>query len=388
MVRANLFTYSSPTVIQDAVWLYSNSSSIVHADKDITPLTYDSNVSPALNLTQPNKNGLRGILIDRDLSCDDAPANVVTSPVTQQDIPKIALIKRGGCTFAEKILVAQKFGAVGAIVYDNTTYDSRYQYLSNNADSESMSIPLDSGITIPAYYVDRRTGQELFKRLLGCSQIQSEVFSDMTAKLAVRVLMLPANVGGPNPWELTLIIVIALLAISFFASGMHWYLWRKRRRQRRMVEQGLIPPPLDMLPMGKRLLDASKLDLFPTRVISEAALDRRKEKQTLEQRVDMEPTQSTASNATVQEDTTCVICLEEQNIGDLVRKLPCDHEYHCSCIDPWLTSKSAECPLCKFDCAKEDKDDTPETVATPPSSFTERIRNIFRREQQNPSSQE
>ncbi|CAO3637110.1 unnamed protein product [Cunninghamella blakesleeana] len=48
---------------------------------------------------------------------------------------------------------------------------------------------------------------------------------------------------------------------------------------------------------------------------------------------------------------SCVICLDEYTNGENVRRLPCGHEYHVECIDPWLTIKSASCPLCKYDCS-------------------------------------
>ncbi|ORX56903.1 hypothetical protein DM01DRAFT_1238084 [Hesseltinella vesiculosa] len=68
-----------------------------------------------------------------------------------------------------------------------------------------------------------------------------------------------------------------------------------------------------------------------------------------------QPTASLASLhhsiASGQQEDACVICLDDFTQGDTVRKLPCGHEYHCECIDPWLTIKSASCPLCKHDCA-------------------------------------
>ncbi|KAI7859740.1 hypothetical protein BDC45DRAFT_160305 [Circinella umbellata] len=48
----------------------------------------------------------------------------------------------------------------------------------------------------------------------------------------------------------------------------------------------------------------------------------------------------------LQEQASCVICLESFIHGDVLRTLPCQHEYHRDCIDTWLTKKSAACPLC------------------------------------------
>ncbi len=41
----------------------------------------------------------------------------------------------------------------------------------------------------------------------------------------------------------------------------------------------------------------------------------------------------------------CSICTEDFTVGEDVRVLPCQHQYHPACIDPWLVNVSGTCPL-------------------------------------------
>uniref|UniRef100_A0A3Q2PFM0 RING-type domain-containing protein n=1 Tax=Fundulus heteroclitus TaxID=8078 RepID=A0A3Q2PFM0_FUNHE len=46
------------------------------------------------------------------------------------------------------------------------------------------------------------------------------------------------------------------------------------------------------------------------------------------------------------ETENCAVCLEPFNNNQCLRVLPCRHEYHRDCIDPWLLLQHT-CPLCK-----------------------------------------
>ncbi|KAE9961392.1 hypothetical protein BLS_002239 [Venturia inaequalis] len=52
----------------------------------------------------------------------------------------------------------------------------------------------------------------------------------------------------------------------------------------------------------------------------------------------------------VEEDSLgCSICTDDFEKGQDVRVLPCKHQFHPACIDPWLLNVSGTCPLCRID---------------------------------------
>jgi len=48
----------------------------------------------------------------------------------------------------------------------------------------------------------------------------------------------------------------------------------------------------------------------------------------------------------------CVICLREYEVNDVIKTLPCSHEFHSECVDPWLREHNRTCPTCRHDITK------------------------------------
>uniref|UniRef100_A0A4W4F4I7 RING-type domain-containing protein n=1 Tax=Electrophorus electricus TaxID=8005 RepID=A0A4W4F4I7_ELEEL len=46
------------------------------------------------------------------------------------------------------------------------------------------------------------------------------------------------------------------------------------------------------------------------------------------------------------EGNSCAVCLEQYSNNQCLRVLPCLHEFHRDCVDPWLLLQQT-CPLCK-----------------------------------------
>lgn len=66
---------------------------------------------------------------------------------------------------------------------------------------------------------------------------------------------------------------------------------------------------------------------------------------------------------------SCAICLDIIEDDDDIRGLTCGHAFHASCVDPWLTSRRACCPLCKADYyIPKPRSDPSEQIANPERS--------------------
>ena len=51
-------------------------------------------------------------------------------------------------------------------------------------------------------------------------------------------------------------------------------------------------------------------------------------------------------------NVACSICTENFTDGQNVRMLPCGHQFHPRCIDPWLLNRSYTCSMCRIDLSR------------------------------------
>ncbi|CAG8010641.1 unnamed protein product [Penicillium olsonii] len=84
------------------------------------------------------------------------------------------------------------------------------------------------------------------------------------------------------------------------------------------------------------------------------------------------PTAPEAKTETVPDagNLSCPICTDDFIKGQDLRVLPCNHQFHMECIDPWLMNVSGTCPLCRID-LNPPQAETEQTEGTPDAETTE-----------------
>ncbi|KAI8077524.1 hypothetical protein BDF21DRAFT_421223 [Thamnidium elegans] len=310
----------------------------------------------------PNQ-GLQGVLYDLGEACMTDP-NVVPIPnfIKHNNISKIALIQQTrNCFLADKLNFALLDGASGVIIFNNGTTNE-----GSSVNYRGMGV-MPGIVTVPAYYIDVGSGLILLKDLEGAFKMNSDNTRNETV---IRVILSPAIKPALDHWQFALIVIGVMLISSIIViSVLQCHMWRiaqnrassmtaneneiltaDEQRQLAMDDdfwRGIIgQPPQPLLVRTKRKrqsLDQALVNLLPTRVY-----------QSREQRKEMDSEKNkTTSNVSVDsfgtlcELSSCVICLDNFESGNILRRLPCNHEYHRDCIDVWLTKKCASCPLCQ-----------------------------------------
>ncbi|KAJ1729425.1 hypothetical protein LPJ61_003526 [Coemansia biformis] len=337
--------------------------------------------SPAASLV-----GARGVvyLLPEIAGCQ--PVKRSKADLAKSYIRLALIVDDGDCPVAAKIAQAQYDGAVGALVYNASM--SAPEMSSFLGAQLAASRP-----TIPIVAVDRDYGETL--RLEVTTLLDEAWHGDGSQYRAIFASIYDddddnARLGA---WELTLISLVVILAVGFCASLLFHLLASRRRRLRRHQRRGshgggllgglskrietLPPCALDRLQL--RTVSRSDIEILsqcttpldnilnPSRVESLSSCCNCRstpEKHPAAPARDQtvidcgEPPAEhgpacargkTADDALRGCIATCIVCIDDFAAGSKMRILPCGHNYHIECIDPWLTAKSSLCPLCKYD---------------------------------------
>ncbi|XP_029955324.1 E3 ubiquitin-protein ligase RNF128-like [Salarias fasciatus] len=203
----------------------------------------------------------------------------------------IALVKRGNCTFSDKINAAKRQGAAGVVVYN---VDGSENSTSHMAHSEADGIV--------AIMIGNLQGTEIYTLVRNGTEVKMVV-----------------DVGSPHgPWMDTHWLYI--LSIAFFvvtAASIAYF--------------GFIT--------AKRLFRMNRERRQEQRLKSEA----KKAIARLPLRTLKRSDEETSSDTHM-----CAVCIESYKEGDVVTVLTCNHIFHKDCIEPWLLDKRT-CPMCKCD---------------------------------------
>ncbi|CAG8507972.1 10751_t:CDS:1, partial [Acaulospora morrowiae] len=312
---------------------------------------------------------------------------------------KIGLISADttNCTIAEKITKSISDDDIGIIMWTSSDRD----------------LPDSSQTLVPVFSINSTSSNQLKSEL---QEIYDGFIKNSSTYRVLRVKMVPFQPLSPNFWFVSMISVAGVLILSFFVSIiLHVRIHRGRRRQVEQIR--FQRENDEALGMKKWTLDKEVIGTFPVIIysrkisstetgeekespedvvenksssdgvegkgktddvnnISDDGIDEQSRQHKLCRKSSTRSTKSQRSERAVgsasllysspDTDTTssdhisnsetretCAICLEDFDNGDEVRELPCRHWYHVECIDPWLTTKSSSCPLCKKDCKPE-----------------------------------
>ncbi|XP_077091838.1 RING finger protein 148 [Siphateles boraxobius] len=213
--------------------------------------------------------------------------------------PWIALIKKGNCTYSQKVQAARQEGASAVVIYNIDGTGNATNLMAHSDADDTVSIMVGN--------------------ILG-TEITNLIKNGSDVYIAISV----ANAHGlwlNATWAYALsftFIGITSITLFYFA-----FLFIKRmhiNRQLRMEQR-------EMKKVTEKAI--AKLQVRTLR---------------------------TGDPEVVSEDTSCVVCTDSFTHNEQVTVLPCRHLYHKKCIEPWLLEHPT-CPMCKYNILKSKIDE-------------------------------
>lgn len=230
---------------------------------------------------------------------------------------KIVVVMRGECSFYDKVMEFQKWGARAVIIGDNS-YQRGLVTMYTREDTSKIYTP-SAFITREAYDVLANSGPGT---RVSITQIEGDT-GPLLMNTVAFIMLSPLC---------SLSIIYGILLVH------RRYRLMKERAPKSAVDK--LPTRIWQGPMVSRSNSGNASVGIPVGGSSEQ----------------LESTGYIGIGATRYPERKwasageCIICLDDYVEGEsVVMQLPCGHEFHSACISRWLLSRKRTCPICKHD---------------------------------------
>ncbi|CAM9504662.1 unnamed protein product [Scytosiphon promiscuus] len=306
------------------------------------------------------------------------PRDGCTPLLNAMDEGAIALVERGTCNFTQKVLHAQEAGASAVVVTDTRATDQWLMVMYGDPENTQ-------GIEIPSVLVSHATGERLWSNRSWIPGRQGKLRASVGA--SGHIVMTTRAMSPMEMVGIYLLLSVLLLAFSsicglMFALAFTWYQRGYRTRALRKLKSFTFrrrtprPSPSPLEPQNSAAdssntggakgtagatsgrTESSSAAAASAAVATPPLGSASENDPSLSSSAAHEGTTAPADSPLPRrpndsefmrgaEDDMCAICLETYEDGDSLTGLPCRHSFHTQCIGPWLSGKSALCPMCK-----------------------------------------
>ncbi|XP_071522662.1 uncharacterized protein [Panulirus ornatus] len=212
--------------------------------------------------------------------------------------PWVALVARGQCPDSEKVANALSLNASAILVYAKDT-KAHLQKIALSTFSQHRGVVV---------FLGHEQGEELARMVENGTKVYVSITQGQDVKFRLtninRTSVLFVSVS------FIILMVISLAWLVFYYIQRFRYIHAKDRLARHLcnaAKKALAKIPVKNLKSGDKEVSA--------------------------------------------ESECCAVCIEPYQVSDTVRTLPCKHQFHKNCVDPWLLEHRT-CPMCKMDILK------------------------------------
>jgi len=257
--------------------------------------------------------------------------------VPDDGLPVALLAEKGYCTYEEKARIAQQLHSAVKylVVFSNVPGDDTLV---------TMTAENHDGITIGSQYVSYKSGTDLL-----LSIEENGEYNEDGDNEGCRIY-LDAYTNWDDLGWISWVFVLLTCIVSMFLCLSTGYIRSSNSNVRVIIVNG--HRQYEELLTQEQVDDLSEMEYSaPDDECCDACnnkeIDSADEEDDVKNKATSDDPEKIKKFRLIEKYTSCSICLEDFEVGEKLRSLPCGHYFHSHCIGPWLTERQPTCPLCK-----------------------------------------